>query len=400
MKTASFHRLNIITLTVTHFLWGFVNFVFMIQIQPYLLSIYGTTTESAQILGLILSIGTFSAVFPLIIAFIADFYGRKRLIIFGQILSIIGLIFLSTSTSDVLMILIGIIAFNLGTGFYDAPLQGIIYESSFEEKRGFAFSIIYNSGYLAGILASFLIQGGNSAYIRFFQVGLLLVIISGLLNILALRDIFPNSKKIDFPIIRIFKNPLSRLTALTFCIDAFIWGLPLSIANGIFIILFEVDVAFIASLTLVETIVLVLLANPAGMFVDRFGRVLGLICGEVIGFLWIFFILVAMAIPSMAPQLLLVAYAFLGAVVAFWRPSVTLSFISIDPSAATTNFGLLAFFQRLGRVPSAAVAGFLFAFVGFPPLLVITFFGTLIVIGVFIHMDRMEKNNEVEAIQS
>ncbi|MHA2202906.1 MAG: MFS transporter [Candidatus Hodarchaeales archaeon] len=396
MKTANFHRLNIITLTVTHFLWGFVNFVFMIQIQPYLLSIYGTTTESAQILGLILSIATFSAVFPLLIAFIADFYGRKRLIIFGQILSSCGLFFLSVSTSDILMMLLGIVAFNLGTGFYDAPLQGIIYESSIEEKRGFAFSIVYNSGYIAGIIASLSIQGGNNSYLSFFQVGLLLIIISGLLNIVALRDVFPNSKQINFPVVKIFKDPLLRLTAFTFAIDAFIWGLPLSIANGIFIILFEVDVAFIASLTLVETIVLVLLANPAGMLVDRYGRVLGLICGEVIGFIWIFFILAALAIPSMATQLLLLAYAFLGAVVAFWRPSVTLSFISIDPSAASTNFGLLAFFQRLGRVPAAAVAGFLFSFLGFPPLLVITFFGTLIVIGVFIHMDKIEKKEGVK----
>lgn len=314
------------------------------------------------------------------------------MIIFGQVISSIGLIFLSTSPSDVLIILFGIIAFNLGTGFYDAPLQGIIFESSIEEKHGLVFSIIYNSGYIVGILASFLIQEENTAYTSFYQLSFLLIIISGLLNILILRNIFPNSKKIDFPIIRIFKNPLSRLTALTFTIDAFIWGLALSIANGIFRILSEVDVAFIVSLTLVETIILVLLANLAGMFVDRFGRVPGLICGEVIGFLWIFFILVAMVIPVMAPQLL-VAYAFLGAVVAFWRPSVTVSFISIDPSAATTNFGLLAFFQRLGRVLSAAIAGFLFALVGFPPLLVITFFGTLIVIGVFIHMDRMEKKD-------
>ncbi|MFX1539121.1 MAG: MFS transporter, partial [Promethearchaeota archaeon] len=146
MKTANFHRLNIFTLTVTHFLWGFVNFVFGIQIQPYLLSIYGTTAVAAQILGIILSIGTLCAVFPLIMAFIADFYGRKNLIIFGQVLSVIGLIGLSTS--NIFVLLLGIIAFNLGTGFYDAPLQGLIYESSIE-KRGLAYSIVYNSGYLA-----------------------------------------------------------------------------------------------------------------------------------------------------------------------------------------------------------------------------------------------------------
>ncbi|MHA2244159.1 MAG: MFS transporter [Candidatus Hodarchaeales archaeon] len=395
MKSVNFHRLNIITLTVTHFLWGFVNFVFRIQIQPYLLSIYGTTAVAAQILGLILSIGTLSAVFPLILAFIADFYGRKNLIIFGQILCVIGLIGLSTSTSNILVLLFGIIAFNLGTGFYDAPLQGLIYESSIK-KRGLAFSIIYNSAYLAGIIASLSIQEGNTGYISYFQVGFFLITIAGLLNIIALRDVFPNSKQIKFPIARILKDPLSRLTAFTFALDAFIWGLPLAIANGLFIILFDVDVSFIASLTLMETIVLVLLANPAGMIVDRFGRVVGLICGEVIGFMWIFFILAAIAIPSMATNLLILAYAFLGAVVAFWRPSVTLSFISIDPSAATTNFGILAFFQRLGRVPSAIVSGFLFSLIGFPPLLFITFFGTLIVIAVFIHMDKIEKKLDIK----
>ncbi|MFX0125250.1 MAG: MFS transporter [Candidatus Hodarchaeota archaeon] len=388
MRTPNFHKLNIVTLTVTHFFWGFVNFVFRIQIQPYLLSIYGTTTVAAQILGLILSIGTLSAVFPLIMAFIADFYGRKNLIIFGQVLSVIGLIGLSTS--NIFALLLGIIAFNLGTGFYDAPLQGLIYESSIE-KRGLAFSIVYNSGYLAGIIASLTIQEGTTGYISYFQIGFFLIAIAGLLNIIALRDVVPNSKKISFPIARILKDRTSRLTAITFALDAFIWGLPLTIANGIFIILFGVDVSFIATLTLIETIVLVLLANPAGLIVDRFGRVVGLICGEVIGFMWIFFILAAITIPSMAPNLLILAYAFLGAVVAFWRPSVTLSFISIDPSAASTNFGILAFFQRLGRVPSAAVAGFLFSIVGFPPLLYITFLGTLIVIAVFIHMDKIEK---------
>ena len=78
MKTANLLNPNIITLTVTHFLWGFVNFVYSIQIQPYLLSIYGTTPEAAQILGTILTIGSISIVIPLLLGFFADLYGRKR----------------------------------------------------------------------------------------------------------------------------------------------------------------------------------------------------------------------------------------------------------------------------------------------------------------------------------
>ena len=142
---------------------------------------------------------------------------------------------------------------------------------------------------------------------------------------------------------------------------------------------------------------MVLLAYPAGIFVDKFGRIAGLIVGEIVGIIWIIFVFAAFSMPDHAQNFIIIAYAFLGAVVAFWRPSVTLSFISIDSNAATTNFGILAFFQRLGSVPSAFIAGLLFPFLGFPPLLLITFFGTFIIIGIFYRMDKAEKNeNKIE----
>jgi len=197
-------------------------------------------------------------------------------------------------------------------------------------------------------------------------------------------------------LLKTLKDPKSRITAIVFATDAFIWGLPLSIANGIYIIMFGVDVTFIAMLSFIETVVLVILQYPAGAVVDRFGRLTGLILGEVIGYLWIILILAAMTIPDSALELLIIAYAVLGAVVAFWRPAVTLSFISIDPSAASTNFGLLSFFQRMGRVPAAAVAGVLFSIVGFPPLLIVTFVGTLVIIGMFFKIDKLEKANLLE----
>ena len=203
-----------------------------------------------------------------------------------------------------------------------------------------------------------------------------------------LRDIKSNTLKLHFPLVRILKDPKSRLIAVSFAIDAFIWGLPLSIANAIYILVFEVDLPFIATLTLVETIVMVLLAYPAGVFVDKFGRIAGLIVGEIVGIIWIILVFAAFTMPDYAQEFITLAYAFLGAVVVFWRPSVTLSFISIDSNAASTNFGILAFIQRLGRVPAAGVAGFLFPIIGFPPLLLVTFLGTFIIIGVFYNMEK------------
>ena len=393
MKLASFLNLNIYTLTVTNFLWGFVNFVFMIQIQPYLVSIYESNQSVAQILGLIISIGAFAAVIPLILGFLADLYGRKLNLISGQLLSILGLLGLSTGIRDILFLLPSIILFNLGVGFYDAPLQGLIYESS-TKNRGLVFSIVYNSSYLAGIIASFMLRVGEMNFKFFFQLGLILILISFVINLSLLHDVKPNTQKLNFPLIKVLKDPNSRLIAITFAIDAFIWGLPLSIANTIYMLVFKVDISFIATLTLIETIVMVLLAYPAGIFVDKFGRVAGLIVGEIVGIIWIIFVFTAFFIPDHAQGFITIAYAFLGAVVAFWRPSVTLSFISIDSKAAATNFGILAFFQRLGRVPSAGVAGFLFLFLGFPPLLLITFFGTFIIIGVFYGMDKDEKKKK------
>jgi MFS family permease len=366
----------------------------MIQIQPFLVSLYETNDAVAQILGLILSIGSLAAVIPLILGFLSDLYGRKRNIIFGQILSIIGLLGFATGITEIYFLLPSIILFNLGVGLYDPPLQGLIYESS-TKNRGLAYSFVYNSSYLAGITASFLLRVGDMDFTFFFQFGLFLLLISFMINFLLLHDVKPNIKKLNFPLIKILRNPNSRLIAITFAIDAFIWGLPLSIANAIYILVFKVDISFIATLTLVETTIMVLFAYPAGAIVDRFGRIAGLIIGEILGIVWIILVFAAFSIPDQAQELITFAYAFLGAVVAFWRPSVTLSFISIDSNAPATNFGILAFIQRLGRVPAAGVAGFLFPIFGFPPLLLVTFFGTFIIIGVFYHMDRLEKNEKM-----
>ncbi|MFX1506975.1 MAG: MFS transporter [Promethearchaeota archaeon] len=391
MRTAKLLNPNIITLIVTHFLWGFVNYVYAIQIQPYLLSIYGTTPEAVQILGTILTIGSLSAVIPLLLGFLADLHGRKRLIVIGELISLLGLIGLSFGNSMVWLSIISIFIFNLGIGFYDSPLQGLIHESALE-KRGLAYSIVYNSSSIAGIIASFIIQNEmlNGEFIIYFQISCVLFAFAILINFIVLRDRVQNKDHISFPFVQIFKKPLSRLTAIAFFIDTFSWGLPLSIANGIYIILFGVDVVFIAALSLILNIVLVLFQYPAGSAVDRFGRLFGLIMGEVTGIIWIILTLISIAISQ--AELLILAYAMLGVSVAFWRPSVILSFIEIDPTAVSTNFGILSFIQRLGGIPTAVVAGFLFPLIGFSPLLIVTFIGTLIAITLFFKINRLEKS--------
>ncbi|MHA2329306.1 MAG: MFS transporter [Candidatus Hodarchaeales archaeon] len=391
MRKFNLLNLNIMTLILTHFLWGFVNIIYMIQIQPYLLSIYGTSSEAIQILGLILSIGSLSAVIPLAFGFLGDRFGRKRLMNFGLILSFLGLFGLTIDYSGIILTIVSIAVFNTGIGFYDPPLNGLIYESSSSERRGLVYSLVYNSSSIAGIIGSLLIQlTGNQGLIGLFQLSCLLLGVATIINVLAIRDFLPNRKTITFG--RILTNRLSRLTIIAFVLDSISWGLPLSIANGVYILLFEVDVNFIASLTFIETILLVLLQFPAGFFVDRFGRIAGLIAGQTAGIIWLLLVIGALNSIEHALDLLYFAYAALGISIAFWRPSMTLSFVEVDSTAPSTNFGFLAFFQRLGLVPTAAIGGYIFSLVGFIPLLIFTFLGTLIVIVIFLKISKIITN--------
>ncbi|MFX0184727.1 MAG: hypothetical protein ACFE95_16715, partial [Candidatus Hodarchaeota archaeon] len=235
-----------------------------------------------------------------------------------------------------------------------------------------------------------------------FLLSCLVLIIATIINFIFLRDLQPNCKVIQFPLVKILKENRSRLIVVAFLLDALSWGLALSIANGIYIILFGVDVTFVATLIFIETVLLVIFQYPAGFAVDRFGRFFGLIVGELAGICWIILTLIAVLAPKnqLSLDLLILAYITLGVSIAFWRPAITMSFISIDPSAASTNFGILAFISRMGWVPTAAIAGFIFSLFGYPPILGITLIGTIVVIGVFYKIDRLEIKMKTELNQN
>ncbi len=396
MKSVRPANLNILTLVFTYFLWGFANFIFAIQIQPFIIDIYGESEQVAQLLGAILSIGSFFAVIPLLFSYLSDTHGRKKFIILGEFLSFIGLIGLSLENTHLVLMIISIIIFNVGLGVQDSPLNALVYESTAEKNRGLVYAIIYNSGSIAGIISSILIEKNTTSenYITFFQIGTVSLLVILVVNVFLLSDIKPNISRVNFSIKNIFTTPISRFTVIAFVIDSFAWGLPLSIANGIFILLFDVDVGFIATLILYQSISIVLLQYPAGFLVDRLGKIFGLIIGEITGIMFIICVQLALMNPFDAKFLLLVGELILGLSIAFWRPAVTISLIEVDPSIPSTNFGMMSFFQRLGSVPTAAIGGFLFTIIGFGPLLLVTFVGTLIAMFLFYRINHLETLNK------
>jgi MFS family permease len=384
------HR-NILTLIITHFLWGFVNFTYSIQIQPYLLSIFGTNPESAEIVGFILTLGSFTAVIPLLLSFYAEKFGRRNFIVLGQFLSLMGLASLAFLTNSFLFAFFGILLYNIGIGFYDPPLQGIIHETA-KFNRGSAYSLVYNSLSLSGIFASFIIQQlGDQWIIPLLQASCMLLMFSLFVNVLSLNDILPKNTNVQFPLRELFKNPLAKWIALIFFFDSLVWGLPMSIENSVIIILFGVESNYLGLILFVQMIITVILQYPIGILVDKFGKMFGLIVGEASGLTWLFFFYLALINPSDFYSLIILAHAALGLSVAFWRPSVTLSFVTIEEDNASSNFGMLSFVQRIGWVPTAALGGLLFANFGYSLILAITFFGTLLLVIFFIKVNSLEK---------
>ena len=191
MKRVKPTTLNIITLVFTYFLWGFANYVFMIQIQPFIIDLYGDNELIAPLLGAILSIGSFFAVIPLLFSFISDTYGRKRMIILGEFLTFIGLVGLSLENTHILILISSIIFFNIGLGIQDSPLNALIYESTTEKHRGFVYALIYNSGSIAGIISSLLLEKTttNDGYLFFFRIGALFIFVILVFNRILLSDI-------------------------------------------------------------------------------------------------------------------------------------------------------------------------------------------------------------------
>ncbi|WP_455140943.1 MFS transporter [Candidatus Hodarchaeum mangrovi] len=393
MKKSFLPHLNILTLIVTHFFWGYVNILYAINIQPFIIALIGTDSEAASILGLILSIGTLSAVIPLFFGYLGDWYGRKKLILAGQLFNVIGMLGIGFFSSNIYYSVVWIIIFNIGVGFYDPPLQGLIYESSRAVNRGRVYSVIYNAASIGGILGALFIQLlGDEVMLGLFQSGSLILFFTLLFNFIFLKDLHPNFKKARIPIKQFLTDPFTGTTALAFIIDTFAWGLSLSILNGVLILVFDVDSSFLGEITLIQSLLLVILQFPAGYLVDKIGRTFGLLMGEFVGICWISILFYTFTFPSsFALDLVVIASGVLGVSIAFWRPAVTLSFIEVDKSAVATNFGILTFIQRMGWVPTAAIGGFLFSLLNFQILLLITFFGTLIVVYLFLRLEKIGK---------
>ncbi|MFW9993791.1 MAG: MFS transporter [Candidatus Odinarchaeota archaeon] len=383
---------NITTLIFTHFLWGFVNATYLVVIQPHIVnSLELENLVSGQYLGIIMTIANLSMVMPLLLGFLADNYGSKRMLIIGKLFSLLGLFGLLSSI-DILVVTGSLVIFNCGIGLYNSPLQAMIYQSSTKKNRAMAYSLIYNSASIAGIVTTVVMQiDGFFTIQAFFVFTTVLLLFAIIANSFLLKNPVLPSVKTSASLFKVMKEPRFKLTTFAFFLDSFVWGLSISIAYGLFVVMFGFDFRVIAMLELCKSLFLVLFQYPAGFIVDKIGKFGGLLIGEFTAMPWLLSVVLAIFNPVISRELLIIGFCFLGISIAFWRPSVTISFTEMDPRLPATYFGYMSFFQTLGWVPTALIGGILFDWVGYLPILVTTFIGTIIVVFLFRWINRLEK---------
>ena len=128
------NRKNLIAIALTRLIHGFGFEMFYVIYQPFLLEI----TNSIVITGIIVSLGSIMQFLPTpIFGKISDKYQKKLLLILSIVIYVIGLSFLTVSTSlTIYYAVIGIMIYFLGFTPNNLNTQFVIAENS-DKSKGF-----------------------------------------------------------------------------------------------------------------------------------------------------------------------------------------------------------------------------------------------------------------------
>jgi len=204
----------------------------IIVLQPYILEV---GFDSAILLGIAITCATLAGTFPQAGAgMLADRFGDKKIIILGDIISVVGLVVLLLPINNYLVVVLGILLLDGGGGAANPPYQTMIAESYALEKHGRAFSIIQVAGNIAGIMAPIIVSALFMVPTQFFfLLFLLFMVVAVPIRIFGLRDAkgSPRTDKLIIPKLRA-RNRLFGYSIIVLVLDALIWGVSFSIYFG------------------------------------------------------------------------------------------------------------------------------------------------------------------------
>ena len=334
-----------------------------------ILPLYLTAVMGAgpAIIGIIEGIAeSLASIIKLFSGIIADRYGhKKRLAIFGYASSPVNkiiILFSATWTG----VLIARIIDRFGKGIRTAPRDAMVAESAGKAQLGKAFGLHKGLDLLGTaigiILAWFILSFGDNEYKKIFLYSLIPAFI-GLVILLFVKDKkqrIANAPSSDKTIAFNWKNLDRRLKLFLVCIFLFTLGN----SSNAFILLRAYNAGFSSRgailLYFIYNMTGSLLAFPAGMLSDKFGRK-NLLCTGY--FLYgIVYIGIGLMSNNIAFIALFVIYGFYSAMTAGIERALIVDIVPPENKAGA--LGLHAAIVGIGLLPASVIAGFLWTWLG------------------------------------
>ncbi len=383
-------RRNLRALFFCNLLYGIGAGMFNVVYQPFVLEL----TNSIFLTGIIVTIGGIVQFLPLpFIGRLSDRIGRKKVILFGILFYLAGLIFLIFSNSSLLTFLvIGLILYFGGVAMHTININIFVSENSNKSKGGLLYGLMFFSFFGGTILGSFLVLIANTFDTRFFfQIFIFLLIIEALiiLFIITEKSHPKRSPKIDTTNIEtgiksqsvwreMMETPKNKSILVFFSLDLLIYSIGLSVYSAGLRDFYHITREELAIINIVFNISNMLFQIPGGHLADKIGKKKSLIWSQYFGLAFFFINILAFFIWAggfetlLLPALIVSHIPFAMSVCTF-IPSEQLSLTDLDETRKAESYGIVGFIRGIGFIPTGYIGGFLMASVHYIAPLIISF---------------------------
>lgn len=382
------------------FIQGIYVYIMRVMLQPFVLSINNSMAFVGFIDGLTNSV--VPALVQLPGGWIADRIGRRKPMIFGSILIILGfnMYTLAVLTKSTFFIVSG--AVFIGLGSIGLPSRdSFIADSVGKTKRVMAFNLLAFFMVVPGVASS--IFGGRIAdkfgYGTIFMMNISLEAVCLIIFIFYIKEslLNPQNKMILMNSMRsvlknVFKIP-RHLGIFYFivAIDSFFWGLGFRIIMGLLRVNYGLSLTQLGILGSTFTISWAVFQIPIGKYMMQKSCKLSLLMSEVTGIIGLLGVIFFKDF-----YILIISQVFLGLVPAFWVPATrTLISNSVVQNKRGEALGRFVFFNGVTGFLGPIVGGLLYQIYGLSLPLIINIIGAFLIIFAIIFFIRETKERSL-----
>ncbi len=380
-------RRNLWVLNLCNLLYGIGIGMFNVVYQPFVLDL----TSSILFTGIIVTIGGIVQFLPLpVIGRLSDRIGRKKVILCGILLYLIGLAFLIFSDSNNLSLLVvGIIFYFFGVAMHTFNINISVAENS-DKKKGLLYGLMLFSFFGGTILGSFLVLIGKTFDTRFFfQIFIGLLIIEAMIIIFFIYEkskpysnqrikLKKSNESVQSMWQKMMKTPKSKAILIFFTLDIFVYSIGLSIYSAGLRDFYNITREELAIITIVFNASNMIFQIPGGHLADKIGKKKSLILSQYFGLAFFSINIIAFFVWAggfeafLLPGLIISHIPFAMSVCTF-IPSEQISLTDLDETRKAESYGIVGFIRGIGFIPTGYIGGFLMENVHYLAPLIISF---------------------------